>query len=136
MTGHFLIIMGTIAIAVICVPVPAAMGHEHGAAMEKQHHTMQTIQTEWLKTKNALEKEYSGLAVGPAKEIERSARYMDKFMLHKNAAKREQFLEKAKEFRKLVMIFRQTAEKGDIITLKKLAPQIDAACENCHASFR
>jgi hypothetical protein len=136
MNSKIIIARVAIVIAVICVPVPVAMGNEHGAAMEKQHHAMQTIQREWLKAKSAVEKGYAGSATGPVKKIERSARYMDYFMLHKNPGERDQFLEKTHKFRDLVAKFRRMAEKGNIIALKKLATQIDAACEDCHASFR
>lgn len=136
MNPKFFIAGIAVVIAVICGPVPVAMGNEHGAAMEKQHHAMQAIQRDWLKAKSAVEKGHAGSAAGPATEIERSAMYMDNFMLHKNPGGKEQFLEKTHKFRDLVAKFRRMAKKGDIIALNKLATQIDAACEDCHASFR
>lgn len=109
---------------------------EHGAAMEKQHESMQDLQEEWLKAKAAMSGGDTAGAAAAASEMEKSAAIQDEFMLHRNAENKEEFQRQAMEFRRMVMGFRAYAEKGDVKSLREVAPKIDEACNSCHGTFR
>ncbi|HEX9859658.1 MAG TPA: cytochrome c [Nitrospirota bacterium] len=109
---------------------------EHGAAMEKQHESMRDLQEEWLKAKAAMSGGDTAGAAAAASEMEKSAAIQDEFMLHRNAGNKEEFQRQAMEFRRMVMGFRTYAEKGDVKSLREVAPRIDEACNSCHGTFR
>jgi len=109
---------------------------EEGAAMEKQHETMDKLSEEWMKAKGAAMGGDTEKALAEVKKMHETAGRLEEFAPHRNAGNRDEFTMKSQEFKSLVMRFMASAEKGDKVSLRRIAPEIDQACNNCHQSFR
>lgn len=127
-----------IALAVVIAgfPLSSALGHEHTMAMKKQHEIMHTFQREWPKASEAAREGRMEEAERRAEVMESSAGNLDGFMLHRNSGRREEFLRMAGGFKELMARFGDYARKGDAESLKKLVPEIEKSCDNCHRAFR
>jgi len=109
---------------------------EHGMSMEDQHESMRRLLTEWERAKAGIESGETGKVAEAAEEMDRAAALQQEFMLHKKPESREEFMRKATDFRRMVMGLKVYAEKDDVKSLREVAPQIDAACNDCHGEFR
>jgi len=105
-----------------------------GISMEKQHDTMRIFSAEWEKARKAAKAGKTKEEAESLAKMREASGELNKFMLHKNAKNREEFLKKANEFRSLVMDVEKSSGSGK--SLKEVAPEIDKACNGCHQAFR
>jgi cytochrome c556 len=109
---------------------------ESGAAMEKQHETMDALAGQWIKARSAALGGKAEDVIDPATKMHEAATHIKDFRLHKNSENEQEFLKRADEFNSLLMRFTTDAKQGNVESLRDVAPKIDEACNGCHQSFR
>ncbi len=104
--------------------------------MKKQHQAMEIINKQWnacKKTLNNNNLNASDRAIGKMLE---AATYMEKFKLHRNADKHEQFVEQCKNFKENLINLREAIKTGDTNATNRFSIKVQDNCYYCHKIFR
>ncbi len=110
--------------------------HKMSPEMKKQHNTMTTINKQWAVTQKALKDNNLALAEEAVGNIIATSSYIEKFMLHKNGDKKEEFLAKYKGFEGNVSKLHEAIKLKNIDTAKELLTPVDKSCKDCHNMFK
>ncbi|MBI4686535.1 MAG: cytochrome c [Nitrospirae bacterium] len=110
--------------------------HKMSPEMKKQHETMTTINKQWSIIQKSLNSSDIEAAEKAAGNILEKCSNIEKFMLHKNGDKKEEFLVKYKSFEGNISKLHEAIKLKDLDTAKGLLKPVDNSCKECHSMFR
>lgn len=104
--------------------------------MKQQHHNMSVINKQWNIAKKALQKGDLKSAVSAMEKIYSASANIEKFKVHRNSDKHEQFLEEYRSFLANVKKLRDDINKKDATSINNSMDAVQENCNRCHVMFR
>ena len=116
----------------------AGTGYSHTMTpeMRSQHNSMMVTQKQWAACKKSLEAGDFAAAGAALERIQKAASALEKFKLHKNADRVEEFREQSRTFRENLAELGRTVKEKDKARAKGISRTIDNSCAQCHNVFR
>ena len=126
------------AVVVILGMNVLAFAHEHALTpeMRRQHNAMSVTEKQWAACKKNLASGNLAAAGKALGQVQKASAGLEKFKLHRNADKMDEFNEQGRSFRN------NLARLADVLKAKKrgevsgLVEAIDNSCTQCHEAFR
>ena len=118
---------------------PAAEpAHRHAPTpeMRKQHNSMSVMGKQWAVCKKCLETGDFTAAGESLARMQKAADDLEEFKLHRNADKRQQFVERSRAFREKVVRLKDALQAGDGNQTRELGKAVGDDCTSCHRMFK
>lgn len=104
--------------------------------MKQQHHNMVVINKQWNIVKKALQKGDLKSAGSAIEKIHSASSQIEKFKVHRNADKHDQFIEEYRSFLANIKKLRDDINKKDDTNINNSMDAVQANCSHCHVMFR
>lgn len=116
----------------------AGPGHSHTMTpeMRSQHNSMSVTQKQWTACKRSLAADDYAAAGAALERMQKAASALEKFKLHKNADRMEEFREQSRTFRENLAELGRAVKEMDKARAAGLYATIDNSCAQCHNAFR
>jgi len=113
-------------------------GHDKHMSLEmkQQHHNMSVINKQWNIVKKALQKGDLKSAGSAMEKIHGASSQIEKFMVHRNADKHDQFIEEYRSFLANIKKLRDDINKKDDTNINNSMNAVQENCNHCHVMFR
>ncbi len=112
--------------------------HKHAATpeMRRQHNSMSVMKKQWAVLKKSLAAGDFSAAGSSLTRLQKAAIALEKFKLHKNADRMEEFREQSRVYRENLTELGKALEEQDKGRAEGLSQTIDHGCLQCHQTFR
>lgn len=116
----------------------AEPAHRHAPTpeMRRQHNSMSVMNKQWTACKKSLEAVDFAAAGAALEGMQKAANALEKFKLHKNADRVEEFREQSRTFRENLAELGRAVKEKDKARAAGLYATIDNSCAQCHNVFR
>ncbi|MDO8721544.1 MAG: hypothetical protein Q7J31_04860 [Syntrophales bacterium] len=127
------LILGAAGLALAAPPVH---GHAPSPEMRRQHESMSVTNKQWAVLKKSLAAGDFASAGSSLARMQKAAGALEKFKLHKNADRVEEFREQSRTFRGNLAELGRAVKENDKARAEGLSASIDNSCAQCHNVFR
>ncbi len=116
----------------------AAPAHKHAPSpeMRRQHDSMSVTKKQWAVLKKSLAAGDFAAADASLVRMQKAAGALDKFKIHKNADRMEEFREQSRIYRENLTELGKALKEQDQGRAEGLSKTIDQGCLQCHQTFR
>ncbi len=131
--GSIFLILGVAGLALAAEP---AHKHAPSPEMRRQHDSMTVTNKQWTALKKSLAAGDFSAAGASLARVQKAAGALEKFKLHKNEDRVEEFREQSRAYGENLAELGGALKEKDKARAEGLSKTIDHGCLQCHQTFR
>ena len=134
---YFLVVYLLFTGIAVSADIPSHRHDKHlTREMKQQHHNMSVINKQWNIVKKALQKGDLNSAGSAMEKIHSASANIEKFKVHRNADKHEEFLQEYRSFIENIKTLKDSIRKKDDKAINNSMDAVQENCNHCHVLFR